>query len=129
MNRGVLHPETKFHLHSADMSFLDKVQIATRSSQEDCVQKGWTIYRNKNGEEVKLRHVLGKIHAWVGEIIKIVDIGVSADQSGHAALPWAIVKLITEVGPCALVFKRLLKLENLDGIFKCRRFRQGYGRY
>ena len=34
---------------------------------------------------------------WVKEAIKIVDVGVSFDQSGHAALPWAIVKLITEV--------------------------------
>lgn len=128
VNRTVLHPETKFHLHSADMCFLDKIQKATKRSQEICVKKGWTIYRNKNGEEVKLRHVLEKIHVWVGEIIKIVDIGVSADQSGHAALPWALVKLITEVGQSALIFKRLLKLESLDRIFKCRGFRQDCGR-
>jgi hypothetical protein len=56
------------------------------------------VYRNKNGEEVKLRHVLEKISVWVTEIIKVVDLGVSFDQSGHAALPWAIVKLVITVG-------------------------------
>lgn len=30
-------------------------------------------------------------------IIKIVDVGVSFDQSGHAALPWGIVKYLTTV--------------------------------
>ena len=100
---------SKSHLHSADMSFLDKVQKATKSSQDDCVKKGWKLYRNTKGEEVKLRHVLEKIHVWVGEIIKVVDIGVSADQSGHAALPWAIVKLIIEVGQYTLNSSKVAK--------------------
>ncbi len=82
----------------ADLSFVDKVQEVTEQKQKDCVKKGWTVYRNKNREEVKLRHVLEKTSVWVKELIKIIDVGVSADQSGHAALPWAIVKLITEVG-------------------------------
>ena len=69
----------------------------TESKQKACVENGWTIYRNKNGEEVKLRHVLEKISVWIKEIIKIIDLGVSFDQSGHAALPWAIVKYVTEV--------------------------------
>ena len=30
-------------------------------------------------------------------IIKIVDVGVSFDQSGHAALPWGIVNYLTTV--------------------------------
>ena len=34
---------------------------------------------------------------WVKEAMKIVDVGISFDQSGHAALPWAIVKFMTEV--------------------------------
>ena len=55
------------------------------------------MYRNKKGEEVKLLHVLQKLSTWVKEAMKIVDVGISFDQSGHAALPWAIVKFITEV--------------------------------
>ena len=100
----MLPRKPKFHLCPANMSYFEKVQHATESRQKDCIDKGWTLYRNKNGEEVKLRHVLEKIHVWVGEIIKIVDVGISADQSGHAALPWAIVKSITEVGQWCLDF-------------------------
>ena len=81
----------------ADLCFVNKVQEATESKQKDCVSKGWRVYRNKDGEEVKLRHVLEKISVWVKEIIKIVDVGVSLDQSGHAALPWAVVKYLTTV--------------------------------
>ncbi len=55
------------------------------------------VYRNKQGEEVKLRHVLEKVSVWVKGIINIVDVGVSFDQSGHAALPWGIVKYLTTV--------------------------------
>ena len=76
----------------------NKVQEATMSNKELCVAKGWRLYRNKDGEEVKIRHVLEKISVWVKEIIKVIDVGVSLDQSGHAALPWAIVKYLTTVG-------------------------------
>lgn len=86
----------------ADLCFVNKVQEATESNQKDCVSKGWTVYRNKDGEGVKLRHVLEKISVWVKEIIKIIDVGVSLDQSGYAALPWAAVKYITTVGKHAM---------------------------
>ena len=82
----------------ADLCFVNKVQEATESNQKDCVSRGWRVYRNKNGEEVKLRHVLEKISVWVKEIVKIIDVGVSLDQSGYAALPWAVVKSLTTVG-------------------------------
>lgn len=41
---------------------------------------------------MKVRHVLEQISTWVKDIMKIVDVPVSMDQSGHAALPWTIVK-------------------------------------
>lgn len=74
-----------------------KVQETTESKKQDCVSKGWEVYRNKQGEEVKLRHVLEKVSVWVKGIINIVDVGVFFDQSGHAALPWGIVKYLTTV--------------------------------
>ena len=77
--------------------FFDKVHEATESRKQDCVSKGWKLYRNKQGEEVKLRHVLEKVAVWVKGIINIVDMGISFDHSGHAALPWAIVKYLMTV--------------------------------
>ena len=74
-----------------------KVHEATENTKEACIVKGWRVYRKKNGDEVKLRHVLEKLSKWVEEAIKIVDLGVSFDQSGHSALPWGIVKFIITV--------------------------------
>ena len=86
------------HVYPTDLCFVNKVQEATESQKKICVSRGWKLYRNKDDEEVKLRDVLEKISMWVKEITKIVDVGVSLDQSGHAALPWAIVKYLTMVG-------------------------------
>lgn len=62
------------------------------------MKKGWRIYRNKAGEDVKLRHVLEKISVWVKGIMSVIDMGVSLDKSGNAALPWAIVKYLITIG-------------------------------
>ena len=74
-----------------------QVHEATKNTGKDCVAKGWRVYRKKNGDEVKLRHVLEKLSKWVETAIKVVDFGVSFDQSGHSALPWGIVKFIVTV--------------------------------
>jgi len=63
-----------------------------------CIVKGWRIYRNKNNEDVKLRHVLERISVWVQGVTKVIDLGVSLDQSGHAALPWGVVKFLLLAG-------------------------------
>lgn len=83
---------------SSMLDVLKQVQETTESKKQDCVSKGWEVYRNKQGEEVKLRHVLEKVSVWVKGIINIVDVGVFFDQSGHAALPWGIVKYLTTIG-------------------------------
>ena len=82
---------------SIDRCTVAQIHEATESKKQDCVSKGWKVYRNKQGEEVKLRHVLAKVVVWVKGITNIVDVGVSFDQSGHAALPWAIVKYLMTV--------------------------------
>jgi hypothetical protein len=87
-----------FQLQSTQLWPFNQIQTETESKKKSCVDKGWRIYRNKDGEEVKLRHVLEKVSVWVTEIIKIVDMEVSFDKSGHAALPWGIVKFIITVG-------------------------------
>ena len=93
------------------------------SKREQCVAKGWRLYRNKHGEEVKLRHVLEKISVWVKEIIKVIDVGVSMDQSGHAALPWTIVKYLTTVGKSVKPSK-LADVQRTDWVRKRRFVRQ-----
>jgi hypothetical protein len=76
---------------------LDQVEAATLDSKAQCDKEDWVVYKKKNGEKVKLRPVLEKISYWVTKFKKIVDIAVSFDQSGHAALPWAVVGYIITV--------------------------------
>lgn len=67
------------------------------------------MYRNKQGEDVKLRHVLEKISAWVTEVVNIVDVPVSFDPSGHEALPWAVIKFLVTVSPVKAGFCHLCR--------------------
>ncbi|KAG7007741.1 hypothetical protein G7Y79_00008g023790 [Physcia stellaris] len=83
---------------SSQHETLQKVHEATENAKEACVAKGWNVYRKKNGEKIKLRHVLEKLSVWVESAIKVIDLGVSFDQSGHAALPWGVVKFIVTMG-------------------------------
>ncbi|KAK2798050.1 hypothetical protein FQN51_007975 [Onygenales sp. PD_10] len=73
---------------------LENIHVATKDCKELCIKKGWRAYRNKNGEEVKLRHVLEKTSVWVTEMIKVADKVVSFDNTGLAALPWGAIKFI-----------------------------------
>jgi hypothetical protein len=74
-----------------------QLQQATDTSREICLARGWKTYRRKNGEDVKLRQVLEKISNWVLQLIPMVDFGVSLDASGHAAIPWTILKFSMSV--------------------------------
>lgn len=97
-----------------------QVHEATENAKEACVAKGWNVYRKKNGEKLKLRHVLEKLSVWVESAIKVIDLGVSFDHSGHAALPWGVVKFIVTV--CKLeslsCFYDIANLAVLDGKVK-----------
>ena len=77
-----------------------KVQAATENAKTTCMSKGWKLYHNKRGEEVKLRHVFEKISVWIRGLVRVVDIGMSADQSSCAALPWALIKILITVCKC-----------------------------
>lgn len=55
------------------------------------------MFKNKKGEDVKLRHVLEKISVWVEGSIKLGDQLAAFDKSGQVALPWGVVKLLLTV--------------------------------
>ncbi|TGO51237.1 hypothetical protein BCON_0166g00240 [Botryotinia convoluta] len=57
-----------------------------------CIQKAWK-YKNNNGTTVVIRDLFEKIIVWVNKVKDIGDIIVSYDP-GHAALPWAAVRLL-----------------------------------
>ena len=71
---------------------LQQVAIDTRTQSE---AGRWTIKRT-NKTPIVLRDKFDQIVTWVGKFIKIIDSAVQYDP-GHAALPWAGVKLILQV--------------------------------
>ena len=82
-----------------DVSLLDKRGIlkdvidVVEDKRTLCLQKQWKI--KKNGEEVMLRDLLGKIVAWVNKFKDVGDIVVQYDPT-HAAIPWAAVRLVLQ---------------------------------
>lgn len=61
-----------------------------------CKEKQWK-YKKRNGEVIIFRDIFDKIAIWVEKFEQVGEIAVSYDVSGHAALPWAGVKLLIRV--------------------------------
>ena len=65
------------------------------SKVRDSEAKQWK-FKKKNGQTVSIRHLFQKAVKWVQRFRAIGDTVVSFDP-GHAALPWALVRLLLEV--------------------------------
>lgn len=85
------HDQPSLHCHHL------QIQQATEDKKRVCEEKSWKIYTKKTGQKVTIRHLLEKLSVWVTESIKIVDTFISFDVSGHAAIPWAIIKFVITV--------------------------------
>jgi uncharacterized coiled-coil DUF342 family protein len=76
---------------------LHSVLIAkVEEKRAECQKKGWTLYTNRKGKEVKVREVLDKISGFIKTFRDTVDVVVQYDP-GHAALPWAAVRFLLQV--------------------------------
>jgi hypothetical protein len=73
----------------------DIVQVVERRKQ-DCVEKQWVLYTNKAGDKVPVRDVLAKVVDWIEKFKGVADTVVQFDP-GHAAIPWAVVKMLFQV--------------------------------
>lgn len=54
-------------------------------------------YKKSNGEDVILRDLFEKMAKWVNKFKEFGDIAVQYDPA-HAALPWACVRFLLQVG-------------------------------
>ena len=75
---------------------LNDVLKAVDEKREVCKEKRWK-YTKSNGKVIIIRDLFDKIATWVKKIQGIGDMVVQYDVSGHAALPWAGVKLLIGV--------------------------------
>jgi hypothetical protein len=85
-----------------DFNHPDKLQVlsellqAADAAQKQCVAKAWRLKR-KNGATVNVRDIFAKIARWVKQFKDIGDIAMQYDPV-HAALPWAAVRFLLQVG-------------------------------
>jgi hypothetical protein len=74
-------------------NYLDRVLERTAESRDACREKGLKF---KLGEKTfVVRDLADKIMSWVEKFIQIGDIVVQYDP-GHAALPWAGIRLLLQ---------------------------------
>lgn len=60
-------------------------------------EKGWKFSRN--GKMISTRDILGRMITWINKFKAVGDVAAQYD-SAHAALPWAVVRLVLQVRCC-----------------------------
>ena len=74
---------------------LDKMLALVQARQRDKARNQLGI-RHKNGKPIILRDVFSKLVSCINKFKEIGDVVVQYDP-GHAALPWAAVRLVMQV--------------------------------
>ncbi|KAF7884619.1 uncharacterized protein EAF02_004955 [Botrytis sinoallii] len=77
------------------LDILQDIHNLATEKKELCIQKAWK-YKKKNGTTIIVRDLFEKILVWVDKVKDIGDVIVSYDP-GHAALPWAAVRLLLTI--------------------------------
>lgn len=95
----MLCDEDKRHIdfdHSDKLTVLEDIRKAVQEKKELCIQRCWT-YKKSNGETVMLRDQIEKVMVWVDKFKSVGDNAMQYDPV-HAALPWAGVRFLLQVG-------------------------------
>lgn len=84
-----------FNFSCDKLTVLQDLRNESEGAKERCDKKRWS-YKRKNGEKVIFRDVFGNIVKWIDLFKDAGDQAVSYDP-GHAALPWAAVRVLLQV--------------------------------
>ena len=84
--------------NTASRSNLDIEELlgAVRVKRELCLRNQWEF--EFQGRAVNLRYQADKIISWLSKFKEVGDIAIQHDP-GHAALPWAGIRFLLQVGP------------------------------
>ena len=80
---------------NSKLDILQHLRTAAEKKRNDCEDRRWKF--EFKGRQIILRDVAEKILVWVDRFKQIGDIAVNFDPF-HAALPWAGVRFLLEVG-------------------------------
>lgn len=73
------------------LEVLREIVISTEKARDIAVNTQWRV--KWKGEVIEIRQVAGKIIRWVNEFKQFGDLIMQYDP-GHAALPWAAVRIV-----------------------------------
>ncbi|MCJ1269051.1 hypothetical protein MMC22_008939 [Lobaria immixta] len=90
-DRGTIDPQ-----HTEKLDILQDVLEAVEKKKQLCLRKRWK-YKKSNGEVIILRDLLEKVMVWVNKFKEVVDVAIQYDPV-HAALPWAAVRFLLQLG-------------------------------
>jgi hypothetical protein len=85
------------HISSSETavgSVLNSALKEAKEKQKVCRGKSWSCKVGKH--EVRARDVAEKVVKWLERFKSVLDVAVSADPI-HAALPWAVVRVVLEI--------------------------------
>lgn len=74
---------------------LEEVLSEVLRREQICKDKRWK-WKNRKGETIIVRDVFAKMVKWINKFKEIGDMVTQYDP-GHAALPWAAVRLVLQV--------------------------------
>ena len=74
---------------------IEKLLVAVRAKREMCLENLWEF--EFRGRAVTLRDQADKIISWLAKFKEVGDIAIQQDPS-HAALPWAGIRFLLQVG-------------------------------
>ena len=97
--KELLDPDDKATLDSTQSNKLDylaEVLELANKSKATCIQKR-IKYTRRSGETVIIRDLFEKIIRWVDTFKGVVDVAIQFDPL-HAALPWAGIRFVLQVG-------------------------------
>lgn len=103
------------------LDILGDVLKEAEKRKEECLKKRWRFKRS-NGDDVILRDLFEKIVTWVNKFREIGDIAMQYDP-GHAALPWAGIRFLLQVGAGLLLSATKLSKQNYESTGDCQGIR------
>jgi hypothetical protein len=92
------------------LTVLKEILELVQVSQFSRLQKRWK-FKNRDGKDVTFRELFENTVLWVGKFIVVGDTLMQYDP-GHAALPWAAVRLVLQVQATSLVFQILRETDH-----------------
>ena len=110
-----LHEKDKTSLSLSDPApKLDDLLGIVSNAREEYQRKQWRVHISAKNEVIILQDVFSKIAVWIKKFVEVGDTAMQYD-TGHAALPWAAVRVLLTAST-SNIEKAKLVIEGIEQI-------------